>query len=169
MTTLTEFTSVYPAHPPQRPPANPDELRLLTAEEGVQHMGLAPASNTVGTPPVRGTPSDAGRYLWVFDPRGVPYILEAAEVSPPLASGRVKHTNLTGGQPACCGGELWFDGPQARRLYVNGASGRYGPRTPQQLEDAVSVFRELGYEVFSFGWDPDTDRPERVFYGTNVP
>ena len=86
-------------------------------------------------------------------------------MTPPLASGKVKHTNLTGGQPASCGGELWFEAPYAKRLYVNGCSGRYGPQTAQQLEDAISVFRGLGYEVISFEWDTEANQPAKVLRG----
>jgi hypothetical protein len=103
---------------------------------------------------------DPGCHLWVIDASGVPYILERAPVAPALAGGRVKHTNITGGGPAACGGELWFETPT--RLYVNGCSGRYGPAAPKQLDDAAEVFRDMGYEVISFGWDPATDRPAMV-------
>jgi len=158
--TPSQFVQAYPPQPFRRQPDNPDELRQLTAGDGVQHMGPSPAPN-----PTRSTPErsgDAGCHLWIIDRGGVPYILERAAVTPPLASGKVKHTNLTGGQPASCGGEFWFATPSAHRLYVNGCSGRYGPQTAQQLEDAVSVFREFGYEVISFEWDPEADKPARV-------
>ena len=92
----------------------------------------------------------------------MPYILEVAAISPPLQSGRAKHTNLTGGRSASCGGELWFGTPHACKLYVNGCSGRYGPLTRQQLDDVVSVFTDFGYEVVSFGWDDGANMPARV-------
>jgi hypothetical protein len=158
--TPTQFVQAYPPQPFRRQPDNLDELRQLTSNDGVRQLDRSPAPNLMGGAPKRS--GDEGCHLWVIDPSGVPYILERAAVTPPLASGKAKHTNLTGGLPASCGGEFWFDTPQARRLYVNGCSGRYGPLTPQQLEDAVSVFREFGYEVISFEWDEEADKPARV-------
>lgn len=133
---------------------------MLTAGDGVRQLDRPPAPNASGTAPK--TSGDEGCHLWIIGPGGVPYILEHASVTPPLASGKVKHSNLTGGEPASCGGELWFDTPQARALYINGCSGRYGPLTRQQLDDALSVFRDFGYEVISFGWDEEVDKPARV-------
>ena len=95
---------------------------------------------------------------------GVPYIHERAlTVRPPLETGVAKHTNLTGGAPASCGGELWIDPVDPRRLYVSGASGRYGPDSEQQLNDAVDVMRGRGFLVESFGWDAETNLPARVY------
>jgi hypothetical protein len=48
-------------------------------------------------------------------------------------------------------------------LYVNGGSGRYGPKSPAELEDAVQVFRDLGFRVESAGWNEDNDLPARTF------
>lgn len=158
--TPAKFVETYPPQPSRLQPANADEMRLLASSDGVRQMAPPPAPNATGHSPK--CSGGEGCHLWIIDPNGLPYILETTAVSPPLASGRVKHTNLTGGQPASCGGELWFDTPQAQRLYVNGCSGRYGPQTPQQLEDALSVFRDFGYEVVSFGWDHETNRPARV-------
>lgn len=110
-----------------------------------------------------GFPED--RYLWAILPDSVPVILETGETvqPPPLSMGVVKHTNLTGGKPACCGGELWSDAINSRLLYVNGGSGRYGARSPKQLDDAVHVFKQFGYLVQSAGWSEENDCPERIF------
>jgi hypothetical protein len=107
---------------------------------------------------------DDACHLWVFGEQSIPYILEHAPVAETLDSRRVKHTNLTGGQRASCAGELWIDPTDDDKLYVNGCSGRYGPQTPAQLDAAVEVFEQLGYQVESFGWDHDTGAPERVFW-----
>jgi hypothetical protein len=146
--------------PPRRPPANDDETRLLVAADGLERLGPAPASNQRWYQPNR--KGDPECYLWVIDTTGVPYILELSAVVPPLQSGRVTHTNLTGGLDASCGGELWFDTPNALKLYLNGCSGRYGPITPEQMDHAVAVFRGLSYEVVSFGWDYEANRPRPV-------
>lgn len=105
---------------------------------------------------------DPGCHLWVFTANERPYILELAQVVPALQSGRVKHSNLTGNGDASCGGELWIDPVRQERLYVNGCSGRYGPTSPEQLEDAVSVLRDAGFDVISFGWDADAGKPAMV-------
>src|SRR5512142_1442510 len=106
--TVGQFVAAYPPHPPSKAPAHADELRKLTAADGVSLLPAAPIQQVAVTPkPAK--KGDPGCHLWVIDATGVPYILERAPVAPPLAGGRVKHTNLTGGGPAACGGELWFE------------------------------------------------------------
>ena len=113
--------------------------------------------------PESSTDARQGKHLWVFFESAIPYVLEAApKASPALTSGVGKHTNLTGGAPASSGGELWVDPASANLIYVNGASGRYGPTSPAALEDAVAVFHGRGFEVVSFGWDDDAGKPARV-------
>jgi hypothetical protein len=158
--THESFVAQYPPRPPARAALNPDEERKLCAADGLLFLGAAPASNTGGAQPSK--QGDPECQLWVFDRAGIPYIAEKARIAPPLQSGIVKHTNLTGGETASCGGEFWFDTPEATTLYINGCSGRYGPRTAQQLADAVSVFQDLGYAVISFGWDQELNLPAKV-------
>jgi hypothetical protein len=129
---------------------------------------------TIGQAPLpvaqTGSPSSPNshstRHLWVFS--GAPdslTILELAQISPSLQSGKVKHSNLTGGADASCGGELWVDSTNASQLYVNGCSGRYGPQDPAELNAACAVFSQQGFVVKNFGWDTDTDRPARIWRG----
>ncbi|MFO0608190.1 MAG: hypothetical protein U0324_33805 [Polyangiales bacterium] len=159
MISLATFVQKYPPAPPRRAPANNDEIRPLGSLDGVLDVGPAPAVLRV-----TGKPDDiAARHLWVIWPQGIPYLHEQApHVQSPLASGVAKHTNLTGGAPASCGGELWVDPANPSKLYVNGASGRYGPKTPQQPDDAVALIQGLGFSVDSFGWDHDVNLPARV-------
>jgi hypothetical protein len=157
---LAEYLERYPPQLPRRKPDVEDQHRKLSEPDGVRRLSPAPADNQRWFRPTG--KSDPECHLWVIDASGIPYILEVAAVVPPLASGRVKHTNLTGGVEASCGGELWFDTPTAMKLYINGCSGRYGPTSQPQLEDAVAVFSDLGYEVVSFGWDHETDAPMTV-------
>jgi len=157
---LNEFLEKYPPHDPYRLPGHPDEQRLLRAEDGVHALVTPPASCDRRAVPAE--EPDEGRHLWVFWPAGIPYVEELApRVAPALVNGKAKHTNLTGGSKASCGGELWVDPVEADRLYVNGCSGRYGPRTREQLEEAVEVFRSQGFRPESFGWDDDANRPAR--------
>jgi hypothetical protein len=159
--TLDEFTSQYPPHPPRKPPGHPDENRQLTPADGHLHLTLPPAQTT--TPGSPRTSFDTGRHLWAFHAQAIPYIQEAAQqVIAPLASGKAKHSNLTGGSEASSAGELWIDAADDHLLYVNGASGRYGPQTPQELADAVSVFESRQFRVISFGWNDDWGRPASV-------
>ena len=160
---LTEFESRYAPREPRRAADNQDQLRLLSQEEGVAVLDTPPAASEERHVPGDASAIDRGRHLWTFFQSEVPYVLETApHANPALKSGVAKHTNLTGGAPASCGRELWIDPADDGKLYVNGASGRYGPTTPAQLQDAVAVFRHLGFVVTSFGWDHDTDLPARV-------
>ena len=123
-----------------------DDLRILAA---------APADDVeIGMPPRPGTDA-VYTYLWVIDARGVPYVLEEGRQE--LANELPKHTNLTGGEEAYAGGEMWFRTESS--LWVSGKSGRYGPRRPGLLEDSVAVFRSYGYDVQSLGWDEAAGRP----------
>lgn len=157
---LAQFAQRWQPKPPQKAPANEDEIRRLGPADGVEYLERPPAIGRV-----RSTPSDpSGRHLWVFLPEQVPYVLETApQVTPPLRTGMAKHTNLTGGSPACCAGELWIDPAGAETLYINGWSGRYRVRSKEQLTDVVAVLSARGFDVRSFGWSDDNDQPARVY------
>lgn len=161
---VTAFAAKYPPEGPFIAAANADQERLLGEADGVIQLLSAPFPEPVPSLPGQ---SD-GRHLWVFGDADVRAILETApRAQPPLASGVAKHTNLTGGRPASCAGELWVDNVSSDRLYVNGKSGRYWrPNHANgrlRLADAVRVFEGLGYQVVSAGWDEDNDRPAATF------
>ena len=157
---LEQYLSDYPPAAPQRSAQNTDEIRKLLEADGVRQLGRPPVVTSEKREPDKS--GDPGCHLWVFESYRIPYILERAIVATSLASGVVKHTNLTGGGPAACGGELWAAPSDDRLLYINGCSGRYGPKTAQQLRGAEEVFEQLGYRVRSFGWDEDAGKPARV-------
>lgn len=158
--------------PPHKKAEHDDEVRLLGPSDGVFDLEAGPAMATATVlledrvdPLPHGSP-DEGRHLWVIAKAGAPALLEEApNVKPPLQLKKAKHTNLTGGAEAYCGGEVWFDPDDDTTIYVNGASGRYGPQKREDLEDAVSFFRHLGFNVVSFGWDEDNDWAVRVYRG----
>ncbi len=157
---LSDFVARYPPRPPQRPHNNDDELRQLGPGDGVLFLTGTPAVGPMGPPD-----DDQTRHLWVFrEDLDLPYLLELVPiVAPRLKSVRAHHTNLTAGRPASCGGELWIDVTSNGRLYVNGWSGRYGPTSREQLEDAILVFRALGFDVISYGWDDETQKPRGLY------
>lgn len=95
----------------------------------------------------------------MINDQGIPFIKEMPIFA--LNSQCPKHTNLTGGQSAYIGGELWFDTGES--LYISGASGRYRPIDEDQLKDAVGVFEAYSYSVTSLGWDGERDRPRRIW------
>lgn len=55
---------------------------------------------------------------------------------------------------------MWFASRVA--LYISGGSGRYPPRDPTQLEEAIQVFESFGYEVTSLGWNDATGKARRL-------
>ena len=157
----SDYAERYAPVAPNPRPGPDDTRRLLTGADGVQTM-----PGCVAGMPVPHRVGDAeARHLWVILPADVPVILESAPDvrPPPLALGVAKHTNLTGGGPACCGGELWRDPTDAKRLHLTGASGRYPARSAEQLEDAVLLMATFGFAVRSAGWSEENDCPERVF------
>ena len=58
----------------------------------------APATNELFAVPEK--KGDPGCHVWIIGADGIPYIFERATITPPLKSGPVKHTNLSGGGPA---------------------------------------------------------------------
>lgn len=158
---LAEYTSLYPPHTPNKPADVQDAHRQLEVEDG-----LAMLPNCVETMlPAKRPGQREGRHLWVIVPEAVRVILETAPAvrPPPLSLGVAKHTNLTGGGLASCGGEVWLDPADSRKLWVNGGSGRYPPRSPKQLADSVTVIESFGFVVVSAGRSEDNDCPERIF------
>jgi hypothetical protein len=79
-----------------------------------------------------------------------------------LESGNIKHSNLTGGDPAHSGGEIWFICDD--RIAINAASGRYGAKSEIEFRFIVDALRRSGYQVASMGFDLDNpEEANRVF------
>lgn len=158
---IAEFTARHAVRDPHpRPDDAHDAHRLLSTDDGVAFM---PCAGTMTPAPRPGDPDS--RHLWVIREASLPVILETApEVRPPpLSLAVAKHTNLTGGGPAACGGEVWVDEVDQDKLFVNGGSGRYPARSAEELMNAENVFREFGYTVVGAGWSEENDWPQRVF------
>lgn len=97
--------------------------------------------------------------LWVVRGDDVLYAAEACPFGEARAvDGRIKHTNLTGGQPAFSGGELVF--LDNGKIVVSGNSGRYGPRSATEMSDVAIAFRDAGYTVYSTGYDQEANRAQ---------
>ena len=95
--------------------------------------------------------------LWVVRSEEVLHAQESCKFGQARADdGRIKHTNLTAGQPAFSGGELIFLG--GNTLVVSGNSGRYGPRNAMEMQDVAIAFRDSGYTVYSTGYDQEANR-----------
>jgi hypothetical protein len=90
---------------------------------------------------LNGDANDA-KYLWIINESGLRIILEQT-VNPHAGRKVVCHTNLTGGELALQGGELWFD--MQGHVYLNNKSGRYGASTLKHREAILDYFRFVGY------------------------
>ena len=86
---------------------------------------------------------ETGRYLWIIDSMGMKLILEATP-NPAAERQIVCHSNLTGGERALQGGELWFGTDE--KIYINFRSGRYGAITEEQEQTVIEYFKFVGYE-----------------------
>jgi hypothetical protein len=85
-------------------------------------------------------------YLWIIDDKSIKMLRERTRnVKRAHKPQCICHTNLTGGQPARLGGEVFFceDG----RVFLNPYSDRYGGRniTNEQWEAAKAYFKKVGY------------------------
>lgn len=153
MMSIASFRALYA---PRLSASSVNSRQAIAVNAGL--LGKAPASGVLtGRPPGGTKDASTNRYLWVIDSSGIPYILEVSLII--LHNELPKHTNLTAGGRAYIGGELWFHDYVS--IYVSGGSGRYPPENPQQLANAVEVFRSYGYKVTSLGWDYDNDEAAR--------
>jgi hypothetical protein len=84
------------------------------------------------------------RYLWIINHNGLFIILENTQN---LDASRkvVCHSNITKGEKALQGGELWF--LSASNLIINYKSGRYGAETEDQENSVIEYFESLGFDV----------------------
>jgi hypothetical protein len=140
-----------------------DELRQLTIAEGLNELAPPPCTAAkTGAPPSMAKEAESTKYLWVVAPSTVPFALELL-ANAKLQRGRLSHTNLTGGGRAHCGGEMWFT--DVSIIVMNGGSGRYPPRSMDELDDVAKAFKAVGYKVAHMGWDEDTNTPARFLRG----
>lgn len=162
--TFDDFRAKYPARAPNKDKIkNDDELLLMPIEKGRGSFD----KDSGASAKITGIPRDIhdidNAYLWVIAKNDVPFALKDECWGKELETGEVKHTNLTGGEDAHCGGELWFVSQDA--VIVNGSSGRYGPKHEQELQDAANSFAASKYKVANIGFDEDTGFPLTILVG----
>ncbi|MET3896141.1 hypothetical protein ABIB57_000065 [Devosia sp. UYZn731] len=145
-----------PARTYQRPPANSDELIQMPDAEGLLYWkdGGFVEGASVSQDIVEQIDNTSEKHLWVVREEDVVYAEETGDWGKSLATGSIKHTNLTGGDLAYCGGELVMLDNQS--VLVNGRSGRYGPKSADELKAAAIAFKASGYVVWSCGFDDET-------------
>ena len=159
---LREFLERYPSRTYRRPEGGdypPAELEPVTATDGLRSLNEVPEEVPKGLPRRSKDEDGENCHLWVIDERGRPCISQTPLKR--LGDGKLHHTNLTGGEKASVGGEVWFG--DLPLIYLSGSSGRYPPEKPAHLEAAEYLFRAVGFEVRSLGWDRETDTPRRVW------
>ncbi len=143
---------------------HPDQCREMQPSDGLVFWvdGAVQATVRPTRAPLLNIESVKRRHLWVVRQEDVVHAPENCQFGNLLNDGMIKHTNLTGGAPAFCGGEMVFcaDGS----IVVNGCSGRYGPRNSAEMMAVATAFKASGYSVWSMGYDDETNRPT-VFLG----
>ena len=156
---LRQLLGQQPRMPPEKLIANPDETKPMSEADGLREWtdGNAAVSKDSPSPPPLIERNDPRLSLWVVRTADVVYAAEGCSFGKSLASGVIKHTNLTGGGPAYSGGELVL--LDQYTIVVNGRSGRYGPRSALDLHGAVKAFADSGYRVWYMPWDEDANRP----------
>jgi hypothetical protein len=161
------YRGLHPARPPDFTKVkNADELDDVTGERDVFSLPDDGVSRYIPGTPSRSSARSESVYLWVVAPADVYVAPEEGDTGRRLSRGRLAHTNLAGSSAkhaAHAGGELWFR--DERSVWLTGASGRYPPRSNQELEDVANAYRLAGYLVCSAGWDDDLGGPARMFRG----
>ena len=144
--------------------AQQDESLQMTERDGLCILPDAPChfAEIVSTPEdYLSVQREKGIYLWIINPCQVLCMKELAPIGQSFSQGKVKHTNLTGGAPACSGGEMWFSAHDA--VYVSGSSGRYGPSSEGELIASAHVFKRKKYKTCCLGWDDGIGRSAQYY------
>jgi hypothetical protein len=152
------------AYGPARPPKfmhDPSEGDEMTVADGLEMLVDGPDANSTTAPaalaPMSEATLPAPSRLWAVRPGDVVHAPIRCEFGDCRAAKEVKHSNLTGGGKAFGGGELMV--VDSDTIIVNGRSGRYGPRSADEMHAVAVAFRDSGYIVYSMGYDEGTARP----------
>jgi hypothetical protein len=128
---------------------------LLVWQDGPVNPAAASEMDDTATPTITQAMID-GRYLWAVTELQVPHAPERCHFGEGLPSGIVKHSNLTGGRSAYCGGEVLKISD--KEIIINGWSGRYGPKSEAEMRAVAAAFKKSGYYVWQMGFDPEAAR-----------
>lgn len=151
-------TQYGPAWGPRKTP-NAQESDQLDAAGGLKELIDGPGQDDGASDrlqPFSAESLPVSTRLWVVRADDVAYAAEVCDFSTGMIGGKLKHTNLTGGEPAFSGGELLILNDNT--LVVSGDSGRYGPRSADEMLDVAIAFRNAGYTVYSTGYDEEASR-----------
>lgn len=142
------------------------DTEVLTTADGLNHWhdGVPAVTGTASVVPDIGK-SPKNKQLWVVVSDDVLTAAEDCDFGACRGAGAVKHSNLTGGGSAYCGGELIF--LDTCTIVINGCSGRYRLRNEKEYDDVIKAFKNSGYNVWSMGYDSDTNQPNR--FGVKIP
>ena len=165
-----KFRAAYQARQMRLTPANQDQVRQMTEFDGLElwNDGSADPNEEQGQskPPMLTFDDVKARItLWAVRQLDVPYAAENCAFGKSLELGVIKHSNLTGGQPAYCAGEVVI--LDEKTILVNGSSGRYGPEFAEELATIAKAFKEFGYNVWCMGFDEEQARA--LPFGGSVP
>ncbi len=131
----------------------------MGAEEGLKQWVdgpvQAPESEPTECPEVPERPNL--QYLWVVTSTDILHALETCDFGAHREAGVAKHSNLTGGKSAFVGGELVF--LDEKTVAITGSSGRYRLRGLSEMTAIERAFLESGYNVWSMGYNKETNRP----------
>lgn len=103
--------------------------------------------------------SEEKRYLWAITAEKGLQALEKLGERMDVGGGKIKHSNLTEGNPAHGGGELWY-WRDKNTIVINAASGRYGYRGHAGVEmaqAAVAALRVYGFNAATSGIESETN------------
>lgn len=157
------FRATYSVKAPMKPASNDDELRLIDLPDMVRlHDG--PSAHASSDPPAIAC-NPEGLRLWVVRERDVVHADEKCPSGASLENGEIKHTNLTAGGHAHCGGELLV--LDEATLIVNGGSGRYGPTSEAEMVAVAKAFKDSGYGVWYYAYDDESGEAFR--FGSRLP
>lgn len=155
-----DFRTNYPARKcPSDRIDNDDQLKLMTEADGLEYLNEGPQTAVQGDIP-KIEKDDLNIHLWLLRPLDVVHALEKAKFGSNLESGIIKHTNLSGGDPAHSGGQLVIISENT--LVIDGGSGRYGPQSEEEMTAVARAFTNAGYGVWSYGYDEESGWPFRI-------
>lgn len=147
--------------PPEKLIANEGQRIQMTEADGLKVWAdgsQAPVATASSPAPLLTSANLKDCMLWVVREDDVVWAPEKGPFGKKLESGVIKHTNLTGGAAAYCGGELLVLEDELI-VVVNGCSGRYGPRNSTEMDEVAKAFAQSGYGVWSMGYDEEAARP----------